>query len=59
MKFEPRLSRPEANNKYYITISSGGWSRAIKGKPTDSACDVLANCVGYAYALLGFVCYDK
>lgn len=49
MKFEPRLSRPEANNKYYITISSGGWSRAIKGKPTDSACDVLANCVGYAY----------
>ena len=47
--FKPRTSRPEAGNKYYITIASGGWSKAIKGKPTDSMCDVLANCVGYAY----------
>lgn len=48
-KFTPRLARPEAGNKYYITKASGGWSSAIKGHPTDSACDVLHNCVGYAY----------
>lgn len=48
-RFTPRLSRPEAGNKYYITKSSGGWSTAIKGKPTDAECDVLANCVGYAF----------
>lgn len=47
--FMPRLTRPEAGNKYYITKSAGGYSTAIKGKPTDSACDVLANCVGYAF----------
>lgn len=48
-KFEPRLTRPEAGNKYYITQGAGGWSRAIKGKPTDPDCDVLHNCVGYAF----------
>lgn len=46
--FSPRLVRPEAGNKYYIRICSGGYSTAIKGKPTDEACDVLHNCVGYA-----------
>lgn len=49
MAFVPRLSRPTAGNKYYIRKASGGFSNAIKGKPTDSQCDVLANCVGYAY----------
>ena len=49
MKFVPRLTKPERGNKYYITKASGGWSSAIKGKPTDADCDVLANCVGYAY----------
>lgn len=49
MKFVPRLTKPEKGNKYYITKASGGWSSAIKGKPTDADCDVLANCVGYAY----------
>ena len=48
-EFKPRLTRPEAGNKYYMTKSSGGYSDAIKGKPVDSACDVLSNCVGYAY----------
>jgi peptidoglycan hydrolase-like protein with peptidoglycan-binding domain len=48
-EFIPRLTRPEAGNKYYITRANGGYSDAIKGKPTDSACDVLHNCVGYAY----------
>ena len=28
--------------------ASGGYSSAIKGKPTDKYCDVLSNCVGYA-----------
>ncbi len=42
-----RKTRPTAGNKYYITKSSGGYSTCIKGKPTDSQCDVLSNCVGY------------
>lgn len=46
--FTPRLTRPEKGNKYYITKSSGGYSPAIKGKPTDAQNDVLHNCVGYA-----------
>lgn len=49
MSFVPRLTRPEAGNKYYITKASGGYSNAIKGSPTDPSCDVLSNCVGYAY----------
>lgn len=47
--FSPRFIRPEAGNKYYITKAAGGYSRAIKGKPTDSKCDVLSNCVGYSF----------
>lgn len=47
--FKPRLTKPEKGNKYYITKANGGYSNAIKGKPTDPDCDVLANCVGYAY----------
>ena len=47
--FQPRMTRPTAGNKYYIRKASGGWSNAIKGSPTDSQCDVLSNCVGYAY----------
>lgn len=46
--FKPRLTKPEAGNPYYNRIQSGGYSGAIKGKPTDPGCDVLANCVGYA-----------
>lgn len=49
MSFTPRLARPEAGNKYYITKAAGGYSDAIKGSPTDTACNVLSNCVGYAY----------
>lgn len=49
MSFKMRTTKPEAGNKYYITKSNGGWSDAIKGSPTDSECDVLPNCVGYAY----------
>ena len=46
--FTPRTTKPGAGNKYYIRKASGGWNPAIKGKPTDKNCDVLANCVGYA-----------
>lgn len=46
--FIPRLTAPEAGNKYYNRKQSGGYSNAIKGYPTDAGCDVLSNCVGYA-----------
>lgn len=49
MAFEMRTTKPSAGNKYYIRKTSGGYSNAIKGSPVDSECDVLANCVGYAY----------
>ena len=43
-----RTTKPSTGNKYYITKSKGGYSTCIQGKPTDSQCNVLANCVGYA-----------
>lgn len=49
MAFKARTSKPEAGNKYYITKAKGGYSAAIQGNPTDKDCDVLSNCVGYAY----------
>lgn len=47
--FTPRTTKPEKGNPYYNTRENGGYSYAIKGKPTDAGCDVLSNCVGYAY----------
>lgn len=47
--FTPRLTRPGAGNKYYIRKAQGGYSNAIWGKPVDANCNVLSNCVGYAY----------
>ena len=44
---EIRTTKPK-NNKFYNTISNGGVSECIKGYPTSSDSDVLANCVGYA-----------
>ena len=35
MSFTPRLTKPEAGNKYYIRKANGGWSNAILGSPTD------------------------
>ena len=43
-----RTTRPTEGNKYFIRKANGGYSTCIQGKPTDSQCDVLANCVGYA-----------
>lgn len=42
-----RTTKPN-NNPYYITTDKGGFSKCIKGKPTDKGANVLANCVGYA-----------
>ena len=49
IKFVPRMTKPEKNNKYYIRKANGGYSDAIQGYPTDKDCNVLSNCVGYAY----------
>lgn len=49
MSFKIRTSKPGKGNKYYIRKSSGGYSNAIAGSPKDKDCDVLSNCVGYAY----------
>ena len=46
--FQIRTSKPSAGNKFFITKNVGGYSRCIVGKPTDSQCNVLSNCVGYA-----------
>ena len=43
-----RTSKPGAGNKFFITTGAGGYSHCIVGKPTDSQCNVLSNCVGYA-----------
>lgn len=43
-----RTSRPTSNDKYYVRQTNGGYSTCIQGKPTDSQCNVLSNCVGYA-----------
>ena len=45
---EIRKTKPGKGNKYYIRKAEGGWSPCILGKPTDSECNVLSNCVGYA-----------
>lgn len=45
--FKPRMTKPENGNRYYNTIANGGVSTAIIGRPRDSGCNVLANCVGY------------
>lgn len=43
-----RTTKPESGNKFYNTVSKGGYSHCIVGYPTDKVCNVLANCVGYA-----------
>ena len=55
-EFKMRTTKPEAGNKYYITKSMGGWSDAIQGSPVDPDCNVLSNCVGYAYGRFNEIC---
>jgi GH25 family lysozyme M1 (1,4-beta-N-acetylmuramidase) len=50
-KFVPRLTKPEYGNKYYNTVSAGGYAvGAILGNPTQPGTNILSNCVGYAAA---------
>lgn len=56
--FVPRYSKPEKGNKFFNTLSNGGWSTAIKGKPTDSDCNVLHNCVGYAFGRFNEIAFS-
>lgn len=51
MSFTPQFTIPDEGDPYFNTISNGGYSRAIKGKPTDPKRDVLSNCVGFAVGL--------
>lgn len=46
--FNIRTTLPEAGHPLYNTVSAGGYSRCIKGKPTKEGLNVLANCVGLA-----------
>ena len=46
--FTVRRSLPESGNKFYNTVSNGGYSKCIVGKPTISGLNVLCNCVGWA-----------
>lgn len=49
--FTPVTSKPTKSNKYiylYNNSKNGGKSLCITGKPTDSTCNVLCNCVGWA-----------
>lgn len=43
-----RTTKPTSGNKFFITKGKGGYSTCIQGSPTDSQCNVLSNCVGYA-----------
>lgn len=43
-----RTTKPTSGNKFFITKSKCGYSTCIQGSPTDSQCNVLSNCVGYA-----------
>lgn len=57
-----RNSMPTGDNKYFKTVSNGGYSSCIKGKPTHSIYDVLNNCVGWACACFNEACglgYEK
>lgn len=49
--FRIRTTRPTANDKWadlYNNRNNGGLSKCVNGKPMDSQCNVLCNCVGYA-----------
>ena len=46
MAYTPRFTIPQKGDPYYNTKANGGYSDAIKGKPTQDGLDVLSNCVG-------------
>lgn len=62
MKFTPRLTKPEKGNKYYNTISAGGYcvnELQKYGEPNQPGLNVLSNCVGYAYGRFHEIAGDK
>lgn len=58
-KFVPRLTIPEKGNPYYNTKDAGGYSTAIKGKPTEDGLNVLHNCVGWAFGRYNEIIGEK
>lgn len=56
--YQQRITKPENGNKFYNTVGKGGWSTAIVGNPKDSGCDVLSNCVGYAFGRFNEIAYQ-
>lgn len=58
-RFESRTTKPEKGNKFYNTKAKGGYSSAIVGSPTDPDCNVLHNCVGYAYGRVNEILGDS
>ena len=49
--FTPITSKPNRNDPFiylYNNSNNGGYSYCIDGCPTDSVCNVLSNCVGWA-----------
>lgn len=57
-QFKPRLTKPEAGNKFYNRIQNGGWSTAIEGRPVDKGCTVLSNCSGYNFGRQNEIAYE-
>lgn len=49
MAYIPCTEIPKDGNPYYNTKDNGGYSTAIKGKPTCKGLNVLSNCVGWAF----------
>lgn len=58
-EFVPRFTIPDKGNPYYNTKDAGGYSTAIKGKPTQDGLNVLNNCVGYAFGRFNEIVGDK
>lgn len=46
--FNIQTKIPNKGNKFYNTTDVGGYSRCVKGKPTQEGLNVLDNCVGWA-----------
>lgn len=57
--FKPQLTVPLTTDKWYIRLSSGGYSPCIAGVPLRQKGSALANCVGYAWGRIAFLENNK
>lgn len=57
--FKPQLTVPLTTDKWYIRLSSGGYSPCIAGVPLRQKGSALANCVGYAWGRVAYLENDK